>query len=218
MRYQETWLLTIGTLGAALATSSSASTTGNNILEVVLVFPKNKTYKLQNDQTQNDTITLLHDLRWANWSLHDPYFAHNFLDGFNSSGRWNLAWSVSWQSCDEEGPSCPDPEFETAITINDTDKALSMRDFVDWPAADWTNNTCSVVAVKLVTPNPCRVEMDWTVVESMHASFTARRCQGFNLPDDCPKNEDDESAGVVLAGSGQLTLALSGAPELFGVM
>lgn len=48
MRYQETWLLTIGTLGAALATSSSASTTGNNILEVVLVFPKNKTYKLQN--------------------------------------------------------------------------------------------------------------------------------------------------------------------------
>ncbi|CBF71854.1 hypothetical protein AN6969.2 [Aspergillus nidulans FGSC A4] len=290
MRYQGTWLLTIGTLGATLATSSSSSTE-KNILEVDLVFPQNKTYKptewfpivfgFQNPQraqylnidltysfhphetnTQNDTITLFHDLRWENWSSHDPYFAHNFLDNFNSPGRWNLAWTVAWQSCDEEGfenrlmtsdmltnqtdfsiwftiaakdaenegidadlvsatsgeTSCPDLGFETAIAINVTEKTMSVPDFVDWSAADWTNHTCSVVAPTLVIPDPCRVKLDQTVVESIQASLTARRCQGLNPPDDCPEKEDNESAGVALPGSGLLMLALSGALGLFASM
>ncbi|KAL4751013.1 hypothetical protein BDW72DRAFT_212924 [Aspergillus terricola var. indicus] len=217
MHYHGIWLLTIGALRAALATSSSASTTEKNILRVDLVFPRNKTYKstewfpivfaFQNPQraqylnidltysiyphdtnTQNDTTTLFHDLRWTDWSSHDPYFAHNFLDGFNSSGHWNLACFSIWFTIAAQDVEIKSIDVGiTAIAINVTDKTMSVPDFVNWCAADWTNNTCSVVSPTLVTPDPCRVEVDRTVVESMQAPFKVRRCQGFNPPDDSPK-------------------------------
>ncbi|KAL4811650.1 hypothetical protein BDW67DRAFT_18492 [Aspergillus spinulosporus] len=279
MRFQ-TWLLT--TLGAIAALGSTAS---SDILEVDLVFPRNETYTptewfpvvfaFQNPiraqylnfdvtyyirpidhNSQNDTITRSHDLRFANWSSHDPFFAHAFHTLFDSPGRWRLIWTLTWQSCDEEGfpryglsqmvrnstdfstdftiqeagkkvdlvaatseTSCPDSGFETAIAINVTDQTMDVPTWVRWSAAERTNNTCVVVKSMPTTPDPCKVDVDQTVVESMQASLKARLCPGFNPPDDCP--EDDEGAarpqrGSVLGVSG--LLVLSGVLWFFSLM
>ncbi len=282
MRLQATWLL--ATLGAI----TSASTTGgnNNILEVDLVFPQNKTYTpatwfpivfafqgspraqylnfeityhLRALDNQANSITRSHDLRFANWTSHDPYFAHEFFSLFDSPGRWNLAWTLTWQSCNEDGfekrpmtsdmvrnmtsfstwftvqdtaesvdvdlvsatseTSCPDPNGDTAIAINVTDKTMPVPSWVQWSGGKYTNSTCAVVAPTPTIPDPCKVDIDRTVVEGMQASLKARRCRGLNPPDDCLEDDEESSAqsqrGALLGVLGLLTL--SGALGYFAV-
>lgn len=48
----------------------------------------------------NDVISRYHDLRWTNWSSHDPYFLYTFLH-FTTEGHYKLDWGLTWQSCDE---------------------------------------------------------------------------------------------------------------------
>ncbi|KAL4915662.1 hypothetical protein BDW62DRAFT_212516 [Aspergillus aurantiobrunneus] len=124
MRLQPTWLL------AALGALFIPSATGNDIIDVSLVFPQNKTYTpadrfpvvfaFQNperarylgfsityylwpidDHNKDHRFTRSHDLRAANWSSHDPYFAQQYFSILNIPGRWRLSWSVYWDSCDE---------------------------------------------------------------------------------------------------------------------
>ncbi|THC91636.1 hypothetical protein EYZ11_008903 [Aspergillus tanneri] len=71
--------------------------------------------------------------------------------------------------------------------------------WVEWSGGDYTNDTCAVVAssTPTPTPDPCRVNIDSTIVASMSASLKARLCNGLNPPADCL--EDDESAAQQLA-------------------
>ncbi|KAF4211481.1 hypothetical protein CNMCM8980_002011 [Aspergillus fumigatiaffinis] len=100
----------------------------SSVLEVDLVFPRNKTYaptewfpvvfafqnpkrakylnfdisyNIWNLDDRNNSLTRSHDLRFANWSSHDPYFAHEFFSSFNAEDRWMLDRTLTWQSCDE---------------------------------------------------------------------------------------------------------------------
>ncbi|KAA8652420.1 hypothetical protein EYZ11_012836 [Aspergillus tanneri] len=113
------WLLS-ACMGAMVSASS--------VLEMDLVFPRNETYAptelfpiifafqnaerakylnphisytIRNWDNRNDTITRSYDLRWTNWSSHDPYFAYTYFSDFSTEGRWKLDWSLTWESCDE---------------------------------------------------------------------------------------------------------------------
>ncbi|KAL4940012.1 hypothetical protein BDV06DRAFT_230694 [Aspergillus oleicola] len=234
------------------------SVASNNILEnptrAQLLNP-NITYL----DDRNDSITLGHDLRWANWSSHDPYFA--------------LDWTFYWTGCDEEAfenrpegatmmwnstsfatqftvedpdaarnskssssvevdlisvtseTSYPDPGLDTAIAIDVTDKTMTPPWRVRWSGGRYTNSTCAVVGPTSTTPDPSKVTIDRTIVESMQGSWHARQCAGLSPPDDCPEEGDGENfaqprpqlqAGVVMGISG--SLALSGAIGFSGVM
>ncbi|KAA8642638.1 hypothetical protein EYZ11_004659 [Aspergillus tanneri] len=116
---QARWL---GLLGVIVTTAYA--------VEVDLVFPRNETYSpadwfpivfaVQNPQSaellnlrisydirkgndRNNDTTLIHDLRWANWSSSaDPYLAYQYLQYLNTTGHWSVTWRLRWQSCDEE--------------------------------------------------------------------------------------------------------------------
>ncbi|KAF7173729.1 hypothetical protein CNMCM6106_007766 [Aspergillus hiratsukae] len=243
-----------------LAACMGAIINASSVLEVDLVFPRNETYaptewfpivfafqnpksakylnfdlsyNLWNLDDRNNSLTRSHDLRWANWSSHDPYFAHEFLSSFRVQGRWKLDWSLSWQSCDEyafehnplradmirntstkstwftiqdsaptvdlvaatANKSCPG---EYGVAIDVTDKTMQVPMWVNWAGGEYTDDTCAVVASSPTpTPDPCRVDIDSTIVASMTASLKARLCDSLNPPADCPKV--DESAAQQLA-------------------
>ena len=115
------WLL-VACLGAIVNASG--------VLEVDLVFPLNETYAptehfpvvfaFQNPERAkhlnpylsytiwhwdtnfgDDVVVGIPELRWTNWSSHDPYLLHTYHGEFNTEGHWMLKWSLTWQSCDE---------------------------------------------------------------------------------------------------------------------
>ncbi|KAE8152019.1 hypothetical protein BDV25DRAFT_128314 [Aspergillus avenaceus] len=119
------WLL-VTCVGAIIGTTTAT------ILEVDVVFPRNETYApnfwfpivfaFQNAKSAellNFYITFdiwnwhknlgesygySHELKWANWSSHEPYFEYRFVDHLMREGHWRLQWTVSWQSCNEIAP------------------------------------------------------------------------------------------------------------------
>ncbi|KAF7184178.1 hypothetical protein CNMCM7691_004803 [Aspergillus felis] len=143
----------------------------SSVLEVDLVFPRNKTYALtewlpvvfafQNPECakhlnpdisyniwnlddKDNSLTRSHDLRQANWSSHDPYFAHEFFSTFSAEGPWKLDWTLSWQSCDEytfeNNPLTADmirntSTWSTWFTIQDSAPKVDL-------VADTANKTC----------------------------------------------------------------------------
>ncbi|KAJ5781134.1 hypothetical protein N7457_006294 [Penicillium paradoxum] len=93
--------------------------------------------------------------------------------------------------------SCPE---EFGVVIDVTDKTMKVPWNVKWSGGDYTNDTCAVVAANSTAthlPDPCRVQIDKTTVESMEASLLARLCAGLNPPSNCP--EDKKNAGQQLA-------------------
>ncbi|KAL2868996.1 uncharacterized protein BJX67DRAFT_31343 [Aspergillus lucknowensis] len=103
----------------------------SGVLEVDLVFPRNDTYAptdsfpvvfaFQNAEYArflnphvsyriwnwatlpgNDSVGWSHDLRWTNWSSHEPFFLHNYLSDFTTEGHYRVDWSLTWESCDED--------------------------------------------------------------------------------------------------------------------
>ncbi|KAA8645104.1 uncharacterized protein ATNIH1004_009319 [Aspergillus tanneri] len=100
-------------------------------------------------------------------------------------------WRVSYEVIGSPG--------EYGVAINVTNKTMQVPMWVEWSGGDYTNDTCAVVAssTPTPTPDPCRVNIDSTIVASMSASLKARLCNGLNPPADCL--EDDESAAQQLA-------------------
>ncbi|KAL0471486.1 hypothetical protein QR685DRAFT_519331 [Neurospora intermedia] len=105
-----------------------ADAADSGILEVDLLFPRNETYaptewipyvfSIQNAKLAKYLVPLIRydvwnltegggsfgythqNLRWANWSSHDPYFVHHFHSGLQE-GRWRLNWEFGYASCNE---------------------------------------------------------------------------------------------------------------------
>jgi hypothetical protein len=60
-------------------------------------------YDIRKDNNRNNQTTLIHDLRWANWSSSaDPYLAYQYIRTLNTTGNWSVVWRLRWQSCDVE--------------------------------------------------------------------------------------------------------------------
>ena len=117
---------------ASLACLGAVVDAAGGVLEVDLVFPRNETYapptdsipvvfafqnaafaqylnhkisytvRNQSDLAGNPILSFNHDLRWANWSSHEPYLVAAFHEILKTEGRWRLTWSVNWQSCEED--------------------------------------------------------------------------------------------------------------------
>ncbi|CAG8893423.1 unnamed protein product [Penicillium egyptiacum] len=102
------------------------------------------------------------------------------------------------------------------MAINVTDKTMQVPQGVTWSGGGYTNDTCVVVASSTQTPrpDPCRVDIDKTIVASMEASLKNRLCNWLDPPADCPK--DDKNAGQQLAVAGvSCLLAAFGALGFF---
>ncbi|KAL4744894.1 hypothetical protein BDW72DRAFT_212008 [Aspergillus terricola var. indicus] len=235
--------------GAIAALGSTAS---NDILEVDLVFPSNETYTptewfpvvfaFQNPiraQYLNFHITyyinpLDHNInKRYHYTLHDLRFA-------NYPGRWSLIWTLTWQSCDEDGflrhglsqIVWNRTSFSTEFTIQEAGKKVDL-------VATTSETSCpdsgfeTAIAVNVTdqtmdmptwvrwgaedrTNNTC--DIDQTVVESMQASLNARLCLGLSPPDNSPQNDGAArpQRGSVLGVSG--LLVLSGVLWFFSLM
>ena len=83
-------------------------------------------------------------------------------------------------------------------SLDVTNKTMQVPRGVDWSGGDYTNGTCAVVASSAPTPkpDPCRVNIDKTIVASIEASLKTRLCNGLNPPTDCP--EDNKNAAQQL--------------------
>ncbi|KAJ5647452.1 hypothetical protein N7490_003824 [Penicillium lividum] len=152
-----------------LAACMGALINASDILEVDLVFPSNETYApadrfpivfafqnpelarylnpglsytLWNLDDFDEGASLYHDLRWVNWTGQTPYFAHEYSSLFNRTGRWQVTWSLSWQSCDENGfksdPARMVSNTSTLSTFFTTQSSAPKVDLV----ADTANKTC----------------------------------------------------------------------------
>ncbi|KAL5337696.1 hypothetical protein BJX70DRAFT_409025 [Aspergillus crustosus] len=125
--HPSTWLLAASAIAITLDTAAASG-----ILEVDLVFPRNKTYApedffpivfafqnpslarylnphisytISNENNRSTSIARSHDLRWTNWSTEQNlFFAYAYFSEFGSEGQgtWTVDWSLSWESCDEE--------------------------------------------------------------------------------------------------------------------
>lgn len=91
--------------------------------------------------------------------------------------------------------SCPDTNSDSALAIN-VPETMPLPHWVDWNARQAMNYTCAVTTPTTTAPDPCRVDIDRTVAESMQASHQAWLCRhAVNPPDDCPEeNGDDENS------------------------
>ncbi|KAI9040040.1 uncharacterized protein KD926_008603 [Aspergillus affinis] len=167
-------------------------------------------------------ITWSHDLKWANWSSHDPYFVYTFFpESFRREGHYWLTWSIGWNSCDMNAFSNHgggdivknDSTWSVLFTIKDSaqkvdlvaatanktcPKELGTAINVTGQMTLRNGNTCAVVAssTPTPTPDPCQVKIDSAIVASMSASQHATFCKGLHPPADCP--EEDKSAAQQL--------------------
>lgn len=109
--------------------------------------------------------------------------------------------------------TCPE---EYGVLINVTDKTMKVPWNVRWSGGDYTNNTCAVVAksTPTATPDPCRVHIDKTTVESMEASLLARLCSGLYPPSNCPEDKKNVAQQLAVVGISCL-LATFGALGFF---
>lgn len=102
--------------------------------------------------------------------------------------------------------TCPE---EYGVLINVTDKTMKVPWNVRWSGGDYTNDTCAVVAksTPTATPDPCRVHIDKTTVESMEASLLARLCSGLYPPSDCPEDKKNAAQQLAVVGMSCLLAA-----------
>ncbi|KGO73175.1 hypothetical protein PITC_003620 [Penicillium italicum] len=109
--------------------------------------------------------------------------------------------------------TCPD---EYGVSIIVTDKTMKAPWNVKWSGGDYTNDTCAVVAnsTPTATPDPCRVHIDKTTVESMEASLLARLCGGLTPPSNCPEDKKNAAQQLAVVGMSCL-LAAFGALGFF---
>ncbi|CEL06009.1 hypothetical protein ASPCAL07121 [Aspergillus calidoustus] len=119
--------------------------------------------------------------------------------------------------------SCPDTNSDSALAIN-VPETMPLPHWVDWNARQVMNYTCAVTTPTTTVPDPCRVDIDRTVAESMQGSHKAWLCRHtVNPPEDCPEeNGDDENSAppmrrAIVGGiSRGLGLALCGALGFWG--
>lgn len=149
------------------------------VLEVDIVFPRNDTYTptdafpvifaFQNadlarylnmgisytirnrSNLLGDNVHFSHELRWANWSSHDPYFKGRFFEKpFTVEGQWRLTWEIFWHGClpidDSLDGTWSDPTRSGIISntsIWSVDFTISNDgQAVDLVAATANNETC----------------------------------------------------------------------------
>lgn len=95
--------------------------------------------------------------------------------------------------------TCPE---EYGMTINVTDKTMQVPRWVTWSGGAHTNNTCAVVdsSTRTPTPDPCRVNIDKTILASMEASLHSRLCNGLNPPSDCEDEKKNAAQQLAVAG------------------
>lgn len=133
----------IALMGWWLFAVSAAVDISPVIMEIDLVFPRNDTYATApltpivfafrnaalapylnptisfsiwnlNDMG-NDVLTMTYDVRWANFSDSEPYFAYRGFDKFAAEGDWMLKYTIGWDGCDEEAVNSLDRGAETIV-------------------------------------------------------------------------------------------------------
>lgn len=175
MRFSPASWFLVACIGAIVNLNAAAA----GVLEVDLLFPRNKTYapitwlpvvfafrnaeaaRLLNprisytirnwdDMGGIDGAHYAHDLRTTNWSSHDPYFVYNYFhDVFAKEGRWWMTWEVTWASCDEA-----DPSFSRGIGGD------LIRNSSSWSVAFTTENSAPEIDLVAVTNNKtCPAEL-----------------------------------------------------------
>ncbi|KAH6855748.1 hypothetical protein B0I37DRAFT_365628 [Chaetomium sp. MPI-CAGE-AT-0009] len=234
--------------------------TGGGVLEVDLIFPRNETYAptdsfpivfaFQNPELAwylntdisytirnwsyflGDNVMSGHDLRWTNWSTHDPYFVANFFDEpFAVEGQWRLTWAdpddpriianfsrwsvdftisnggqpVDLVAATADDEKCP---VELGAAIRVTGETKAVGEFGVWSGGD----TCAVLDISspTPTPNPCAVKIDSATAASISASWTARVCDSLGVflgPDKCPPPPESASQQLAVAGLASLAVA-----------
>ncbi|KAL4861949.1 hypothetical protein BDV12DRAFT_203518 [Aspergillus spectabilis] len=200
-------------------------------------------YHLEPLDNQTNRTSRSHDLRFANWSSHDRlnwdlvwqscpeegFESREVVSETISNSTSFSIWFIVQDTADSvdvdlvsatSETSCPDPGFDTAIALNVTD-TMNVPTWVNWSGAQYTNDTCAVVSPTPTTPDPCKVEIVRTVVESMEASLKARHCRWVDPPDDCPDNDENSAQSqqrALLGLSGLFVLTLSGALGFFSVI
>lgn len=158
---------------AIATTIADAASTHSGTVLVDLVFPRNDTYAptpllpiifgFQNSELasflnprisftawdlNNSTASVgasgdSYDVRWANFSSSDPYFAYTGFKAFNREGSWRLRWTVTWDSCTNDSLNS-NPNNDGIIT-NSSDNSLlfttrNSAPEVDLVAATADNN------------------------------------------------------------------------------
>ncbi|KAL4789113.1 hypothetical protein BDV19DRAFT_395354 [Aspergillus venezuelensis] len=268
-------LAILGAVATSAFASTNSDTIGDNILEVDLVFPQNKTYTptewfpvvfaLQNPtlaryldiqisyhmeslNNKNLTHSSSHNLRAADFSSANPYLEYTHFDGFNAPGRWRLGWELSWRSCDKEGfksesltsqmlsnmtsfavyfsietadsvdvdlvsatseESCPDTGLDSALAIS-VPETMSLPSWVNWDIRQEMNYTCAVTTPTTAVPDPCRVDINRAVAESIQVSHKEWLCRhSLNPPDDCPEDNENSAAAMQRAMTVPYSLAPS---------
>ncbi|KAI9368305.1 hypothetical protein BJX61DRAFT_230044 [Aspergillus egyptiacus] len=95
--------------------------------------------------------------------------------------------------------SCPDTNSDSALAIN-VPETMRLPSWVSWNAERAMNYTCAITTPTTTIPDPCRVDIDRTVAESMQASHKAWLCRNaLNPPEDCPEeNEDNENSAPLM--------------------
>ncbi|KAL5052311.1 hypothetical protein BDW71DRAFT_202428 [Aspergillus fruticulosus] len=135
------------------------------------------TYSLWDLNDRNNSLTRSHDLRFANWTSDDPYFVHEFFSVFDANSHWILAdlvdlvYDRGFRFRSQQDLSRV-RESKYSVAINLTDKTMSMPMWVNWSGGEYTNDTCVVVAASpSPMADPCRVDIDSTIVARMEASL-----------------------------------------------
>lgn len=103
---------------------------------------------------------------------------------------------------------------EFGVAINVTDETMRVPSGVKWPT-NQHNRTCSVVVESpMPLPDPCRIHLNTTVVESMEASLHPELCSSSRPSSDCPEQEKSAAGQLVVVGISGL-LATLGAVGFF---
>ncbi|KAJ5245096.1 hypothetical protein N7489_005192 [Penicillium chrysogenum] len=157
----------------------------------------------------HEFFTLSNEGRWRvrwtlTWQSCNEYAFENHLnvaDMIRNTSTWSTWFTIQSSAPNVDlvaataNKTCPG---EYGVTIDVTNKTMQVPRGVDWSGGDYTNGTCAVVASSAPTPkpDPCRVNIDKTIVASIEASLKTRLCNGLNPPTDCP--EDNKNAAQQL--------------------
>jgi len=174
---------------------------------------------IRNESASGSTFGHFHydvDVNKANLTEGKPYFVYRHLNVDLPAGKYELFADLFWDDGEKEGCGASSgSSISVDFTIKDDGpqvdlvKATATEEGCDAERAGIVielDPTCTPQASSSASPtstaNPCRVQIESSVAESMAAELKEGLCKGENPPEDCP-----ESAVGRLAVAGLATFA-----------
>jgi len=181
---------------------------------------------IRNESASGSTFGHFHydvDVNKANITAGKPYFVHRHLNVNLPAGEYLLYASLFWDDGYEKGCSGAEASSGSTLSVNftiqndgrqvDLVKATATEEGCDpeyaglvidvnptcMPQVSSASASASASPSPTTTANPCRVQIEASVAESMAAKLKEGLCKGKNPPEDCPESAVGRLAVAELA-------------------